>query len=303
MRVAALVAGLLAVLVAAPPAAASAAAPKYPTSFSLPDGFPPEGVAVDEGRSAYFGSRTSGAIYKVDLRSGQGRIINQGPGTPSLGLKVKRNRLFVAGGTAGNARVLDARTGKVLKSYTLATGASFVNDVVLTRDAAYFTDSTNPVLYKLDLRRWGRLPAEAQKIPLTGDLAYTTGVNVNGIAQTPDGKALLLVQSNTGKLFRVDKKTGATKQVDLGTELLTNGDGLLLDGRRLVVVQNFLNTVTWVKLDRRATKGVIEKKVTDPRFDVPTTVAAFKDRLYLPNGRFNTTPTPTTPYDVVAIAR
>lgn len=302
MRVAAFVAGLLAVLVAAPPAVASAA-PKYPTSFSLPDGFPPEGIAVDEGRSAYFGSRSSGAIYKVDLRSGQGRIINEGPGTPSLGLKVKRNRLFVAGGTAGNARVLDARTGKVLKSYALATGASFVNDVVLTRDAAYFTDSTNPVLYKLDLRRWGRLPAEAEKIPLTGDLVYTTGINVNGIAQTPDGKALLLVQSNTGKLFRADKKTGVTKQVDLGTELLTNGDGLLLEGRRLVVVQNFLNTVTWVKLDRRATKGVIDRKVTDPRFDVPTTVAAFKDRLYLPNGRFNTTPTPTTPYDVVAIAR
>ncbi|TKK85348.1 superoxide dismutase [Herbidospora galbida] len=302
MRVAAFVAGLLAVLVAAPPAVASAT-PTYPTSFPLPAGFPPEGVAVDEGGSAYFGSRSSGAIYKVDLRSGQGRIINEGPGTPSLGLKVKRNRLFVAGGTAGNARVLDARTGKVLKSYTLATGASFVNDVVLTRDAAYFTDSTNPVLYKLDLGRWGRLPAEAQKIPLTGDLVYTTGINVNGIAQTPDGKALLLVQSNTGKLFRVDKKTGATKQVDLGTELLTNGDGLLLEGRRLVVVQNFLNTVTWVKLDRRATKGTIDRKVTDPRFDVPTTVAAFRDRLYLPNGRFNTPPTPTTPYDVVAIDR
>ncbi len=302
MRVAALVAGLLAVLVAAPPAAASAET-RYPTSFSLPDGFPPEGIAVDEGRSAYFGSRSSGAIYKVDLRSGQGKIINEGPGTPSLGLKVRRNRLFVAGGTAGTARVLDARTGKVLKSYTLATGPSFVNDVVLTRDAAYFTDSTNPVLYKLDLRRWGRLPAEAQKIPLTGDLVYTTGINVNGIAQTPDGKALLLVQSNTGKLFRADKKTGATTQVDLGTDLLTNGDGLLLEGRRLVVVQNFLNTVTWVKLDRRATKGVIDRKVTDPGFDVPTTVAAFKDRLYLPNGRFNTTPTPTTPYDVVSIAR
>ncbi|WP_269750581.1 SMP-30/gluconolactonase/LRE family protein [Herbidospora daliensis] len=300
---AAFVAGLLAVLVAAPPAAASAATPKYPTTFPLPAGFQPEGVAVDEGRSAYFGSRASGAIYKVDLRSGRGRVINEGPGTPSLGLKVKRNRLFVAGGTAGNARVLDARTGKVLKSYTLATGASFVNDVVLTRDAAYFTDSTNPVLYRLDLRRWGRLPAEAQKIPLTGDLAYTTGINVNGIAQTPDGKALLLVQSNTGKLFRVDKKTGVTKQVDLGTELLTNGDGLLLEGRQLVVVQNFLNTVTWVKLDRHATKGTIDRKVTDPRFDVPTTVAAFKDRLYLPNGRFSTTPTPTTPYDVVAIDR
>ncbi len=110
------------------------------------------------GRSAYFGSRTTGAIYKADLRTGQGEVINEGPGTPSLGLKVKRNRLFVAGGTAGTARVLDARTGKLLKSYTLATGNSFVNDVVLTRDAAYFTDSTNPVLYRLDLRRWGGCP-------------------------------------------------------------------------------------------------------------------------------------------------
>ncbi len=76
----------------------------------------------------------------------------------------------------------------------------------------------------------GRLPAEAVKIPLTGDIAYTTGINVNGIEQTPDGKGLLLVQSNTGKLFRADPKTGVTKQVDLGTELLTNGDGLLLEG-------------------------------------------------------------------------
>ncbi|WP_459799561.1 NHL repeat-containing protein [Herbidospora sp. RD11066] len=299
---AAFVAGLLAVLVAAPPALASTA-PKYPTSFSLPDGFQPEGIAIDEGRSAYFGSRATGAIFKVDLRSGKGRVLNEGPGTPSLGLKVKRNRLFVAGGTGGNARVLDARTGKVLKSYTLATGTSFVNDVVLTRDAAYFTDSANPFLYKLDLRRWGRLPAEAEKIPLTGDLVYTTGNNANGIAQTPDGKALLVVQSNTGKLFRVDKKTGVTKQVDLGTELLTNGDGLLLEGRRLIVVQNRLNTVTWVALDRHATKGTIAKKVTDPSFDVPTTVAAFKDRLYLPNARFTTPATPTTTYNVVSLER
>jgi len=36
---------------------------------------------------------------------------------------------------------------------------------------------------------------------------------------------------------------------------------------------------------------------------VPTTVAAFRDRLYLPNARFTTPPTPTTPYSVVAIDR
>ncbi|GAA5765732.1 hypothetical protein [Streptosporangium roseum] len=61
-------------------------------------------------------------------------------------------RLFVAGGTGGDACVVDTRTGRVLAYYRLATGPAFVNDVILTQGAAWFTDSTNPVLYKLPLR-------------------------------------------------------------------------------------------------------------------------------------------------------
>ncbi|WP_172899258.1 WYL domain-containing protein [Micromonospora echinaurantiaca] len=42
--------------------------------------------------------------------------------TPSLGLEVdRRGRLFVAGGTAGDARVVDTRTGEVLARYQFAT--------------------------------------------------------------------------------------------------------------------------------------------------------------------------------------
>jgi hypothetical protein len=44
-------------------------------------------------------------------------------------------------------------------------------------------------------------------------------------------------------------------------------------------------------------------RVTDPRLDVPTTVAAFGNRLYLPNARFSTAPTPTTTYAAIAIPR
>src|SRR2546421_808047 len=110
---------------AAPPAAAPAAAApasthpptSFPTTIALPDGFPPEGIAID-GHLAYFGSRLDGSIYRADLRTGTGAVLSKGPGTPSLGLKVdQRGRLFVAGGTGGDARVLDARTGKVLASY------------------------------------------------------------------------------------------------------------------------------------------------------------------------------------------
>ncbi|WP_336214202.1 superoxide dismutase [Nonomuraea sp. LPB2021202275-12-8] len=284
------------------PLTGPARAATFPDTFALPNGFQPEGIEIGPGPAAYFGSRATGSIYRADLRTGKGKIISTGPGTPSLGLKSdRRGRLFVAGGNAGNARVIDLRTGAVIKSYTLATGTSFVNDVLLTADAAWITDSANPVLYRLPLGRRGSLPAQADTIPLTGAIQYATGTNANGIAPTPDGRNLLVVQSNTGKLFKADPRTGVTTEVDLGGEVLTNGDGLLLSGRTLYVVQNRLNTVAVLRLSADGSSGRVTDRLTDERFDVPTTVAAFGNRLYLPNARFTTPPTPDTTYDVVSI--
>ncbi|MEV0160799.1 YncE family protein [Nonomuraea fuscirosea] len=252
---------------------------------------------------AYFGSRATGDIYRADLRTGKGSVISKGPGTPSLGLKTDGRRLFVAGGNAGNARVVDLRTGRVLKSYQFATGTSFVNDVVLVGRAAYFTDSSNAVLYKLRLGRGGALPDGFDTIPLTGAIAYGTGINANGIAPSPDRRSLLIVQSNTGKLFEVNPSSGVTTEVNLGGDSLVNGDGLLLSGRTLYAVLNRDNTIAVVGLSRDGSSGKIVKRLTHPEFDIPTTVAAHGHRLYLPNARFSTTPTPDTPYDVVAVKR
>ncbi|GAB3431964.1 SMP-30/gluconolactonase/LRE family protein [Actinophytocola sediminis] len=275
----------------------ASATPQFPTTIALPDGFQPEGIAVGPGPVAYFGSLADGSIYRADLRTGQGQIISEGPGTPSVGLKTDaRGRLFVAGGAAGDARVVDTRTGDVLASYQLATGAAFVNDVVLTPDAAWFTDSVNQVLYRVPLSGH-RLPAEAEVVPLTGDLVYQEGFNVNGIARTPDGRGLLVVQSNTGSLFRVEP-SGVTHQVTVPVTL-TNGDGLLLRGSSLYVVQNRSNTVTELWL--RGDSARLGKQLTDPRFDVPTTVGYFAGRLYLPNARFTTTPGPDVTYTVNAV--
>ncbi|MFI6395046.1 SMP-30/gluconolactonase/LRE family protein [Nonomuraea sp. NPDC050540] len=291
------------VLAAATGAPAGAAADReLPESIPLPNGFRPEGIAIGSGPLAYFGSLANGSIYRADLRTGRGAIISEGPGTPSVGMKIdERGRLFVAGGTAGDARVVDTRTGRILASYRLATAAGFVNDVILTRDAAWFTDSANPVLYKLPLRG-GRLPADVVRVPLTGDLVYGTGINANGIAATPDGRGLILVQSNTGGLFRVDG-TGTTSRIDLHGESLPQGDGLLLRGRTLYAVQNRINTVAVLRLNAAGTEGRVVRRVTSVLFDVPTTVAAFGSRLYLPNARFTTPPTPDTTYDAVAIPR
>ncbi|PYC65427.1 superoxide dismutase [Micromonospora arborensis] len=290
--------------VAVAPAQAHPGGRGLPTVLTLPDGFQPEGIAT-AGRYAYFGSRATGVIQRVDLITGRGTTIGAPTGTPSLGLKIDLlGRLFVAGGTAGDARVLDTRTGEVLARYQFATAPTFVNDVILTRDAAYFTDSNRPVLYRLPLGRGGALPPadSVTTIALTG--AYEQvgdGVNLNGISTTPDGRALIVVQSNTGTLYRVDPATGATTIVDVPGHSFANGDGLLLRGRTLYVVQNRLNQIAVVTLDRAGTTGKVTGTITDPNFDVPTTVAEALGRLYLPNGRFTTPPTPTTPYTAVAV--
>jgi sugar lactone lactonase YvrE len=304
-----LLAVLLTLLTGAAPASAAldrtAASGRLPTTLALPDGFQPEGIAIGPGPTAYFGSRVDGDLYRVDLGTGRGRVFSAGPGTPSLGLKLdRRGRLFVAGGTGGDARVVDARTGRVLASYAFATGTTFVNDVVLTPRMAWFTDSRNPVLYGVPLARDGALPgqSEVRRVALRGDFAQVPDVNnANGITRTPDGRGLLVVQSATGLLFRVDSGTGHADVVDLGGYRLANGDGMLLEGCTLYVVQNRLNRIAVLHLDRRGTRGHLARTITDPRFDVPTTAARFRDRLYLPNARFTTPPTPATPYTAVAV--
>ncbi len=300
---------LLAVALAVPalPSGAAAAVgddPALVTTIPLPNGFRPEGIAIGSEPFAYFGSLANGSIYRASLLDGTGQIISQGPGTSSVGMKIDgRGRLYVAGGPAGNGRIVSADTGAVLASFTFTTAPSFVNDVVITPDAAYFTDSLNPVLYKVPRFHSGRVATQAEVVtlPLTGDFVPVPGFNLNGITRTPDGAALIVVQSATGRLFRVDPATGATTGIDLGGELVPNGDGILVTDRTLYVVQNQLNQVAVIRLDPTGTSGTVKARVTDPRFDVPTTVARFGSLLYLPNARFSTPPTPDTTYSANAI--
>jgi hypothetical protein len=68
-------------------------------------------------------------------------------------------------------------------------------------------------------------------------------------------------------------------------------------------VQNQSNLVAVFTLNHGATSGVLKKTLTNPNFDVPTTVARNGAWLYLPNARFGTTPTPDTTYTVNRVKR
>jgi hypothetical protein len=266
---------------------AGTAGPPAQSSIALPPEFRPEGIASGKGDTFYVGSIPLGAVYRGSYRTGEAQVlVPPHPGRNHTGLKVdtRFDRLFVAGGNSKGIYVYDARTGADVASFALPD-AGFVNDVVLTRNAAYFTDSLVPQLYRVGIRRNGEL-TPPQRISYSGELEFAPGFNVNGIDTLRGGRTLVVVQSNLGKLFRVNGRTGRTREIELD-QPVTNGDGILRRGRTLYVVQNRLNRVAVVKLDGRVRSGVVRRFLTDPRLDVPTTIAPFKDFIYAVNGRFD----------------
>lgn len=297
----------LALLTGALPAAAQSAQ-TFPDVINLPNGWLPEGVITGKGPVIYSGSRANGAIYAADLRTGEGAILVPGtPGRIAVGLNFdeRSGYIFAAGGANGNAFVYDSTTGAEVGAYQFASAPTFVNDVVITREAAYFTDSQKPVLYRLPLGPGGSLPApgEFEVIPLSGDWQQVSGFNANGIEASPNGDTLIVVNSTLGKLFAVDPETGVATAIDLGGYSVTNGDGLRLAGRTLYVVRNRLNLIAAIELAPDYSSGALVEEIKDSDFDVPTTVDRFGDSLYAVNARFTTPPGPNTSYAIVRVER
>jgi sugar lactone lactonase YvrE len=280
-----------------------------PDRISLPDGWQPEGITTD-GRAVYVGSLANGAIWRADLRTGHGHVLAKGAkGRVAVGVDYDRRRdlLWVAGGPTKQVRVHDAGSGRLLRTYTFPSRkARFVNDLVATRHAVYATDSSNQQLLVVPLHQGDpghrQLPpaSAARTVRLTGDVKYVEGeINLNGIVRS--GHALVAVQTNTGKLFRINPRTGLTTEITVAGGPLTNGDGLEPDGDLLYVVRNLLNRIAVVDLNRGRTQGMVVASLTDPDLDVPATVALAKHSLWAANARFTTTPGPNTAYWVTRL--
>jgi CubicO group peptidase (beta-lactamase class C family)/sugar lactone lactonase YvrE len=294
---------------AASPAAAAATAAATPITgggrvFALPTGGGgfPEGIAFDAATGDFYvGSTIDGTIYRGNVETGTVGVFLPGqPGRVSLGLALDgRGRLFVAGGQTGAIAVYDTRTGQLLLEAANGLAPNtFLNDVAVSPTGdAYFTDSFNPLLYRIPATAIPRGLGTPAPAPTTDALEVVvdftaTGVNLaqpgfnaNGIVATPDGRYLLLVQTNTGALFRVDTTTGQTIQVDLGSGSLPGGDGLALDGQTLYVVHE--GQITVVVLEADYASGTVGESFSDPSFAVPTTLERFDGCLLVVNSQLD----------------
>jgi sugar lactone lactonase YvrE len=297
---------------------AGARAPAFPESLPLPDGFYPEGIAIGTGQDFYVGSLLDGSLYRGNLRTGQGEVIAPGAaGRWLVGLDhdARSGLVWGAGIDAGAGAVLafDAATGELVHVVAVPE-AGFLNDLVVTRQALYVTDSFADRLYTVPLGAAGQPTGPATTIPLSGDFELVMEgalpLNLNGIDATPDGRWLIAAHSSLGVLYRIDPASGVATAIDLGGAVLPSADGVLLQGRTLYVVQNFLNQVAVVELDPGFASGAVVDTITSDGFRIPTTVARSGNRLYLVNARFDVAfppgfggPPVAIDYEVVMVRR
>jgi sugar lactone lactonase YvrE len=265
-------------------ASAGPSARAFPDFIPLPGDFGPEGIAVGNGTTFYTGSlapSTRGQILVGDLRTGEVATLVASDGVNATGMKhdPRSNLLFVARAGSGMGTIFNAESGEVVASYQFKTSSTFINDVVVTREAAYFTDTQAPFLYRVALGPAGSPADDFTSIPLPGTF------RTNGIAATANGEHLFVVDGPTAQLYRIDTATHTPVPVNLGGGTLPNADGLLLEGRTLYAVQNMLNRIAVVELSPDYMSGTIvdfltEPFTSNPLTKVPTTIAKFGSALY-----------------------
>jgi sugar lactone lactonase YvrE len=280
-----------------------AAASRSTGVIVLPGASSAEGIAAGRGATFYAGDLFRGDIFRGNFRRGTAELFIDAPeGRMAVGMAFDRRHelLFVAGGFTGQAYVYDTATGATVATYQFGDPpTTLVNDVVVTKRGAWFTDSFQAKLYFVPVGRAG-VPRPFHTLALSGPAADTSGeFNLNGIQATPGGKTLIVAHSARGELYRIDPKTGASATI-AGVSV-PEVDGLVLEGHRLWAVQN-TNQVTRLRLSRRLRSGVVEKFITSDLFQVPTTAVRYGRWLAVVNAKFDTGIPPTAEqYEVVLV--
>lgn len=282
-----------------------------PRTIELPgESVFPEGVAYDETTGSVFvGSTDDGTIFRAGFDDATAEVF-LAPGedgrTAVTGLAVRDGILFVAGRDTGRIFAYDIETADLVAAHDTAGGErSLINDIAVSADFAYITDSFRPVLYRSSVA--GDSVGEPEVwIDLTDTVIEfdPDGFNLNGIAITDDGTTLYTVHFGTGELFRIDTATGEIQAVDLDGEQLTGGDGLEIEGSTITAIA--AGDLVTIDLDDTGLNATASTR--EPLDDLlfPTTVALTEDSYIIVNSQLNMTGAdnqPVTPFTLSVLER
>lgn len=290
----------------------------------------PEGIAMGKGTTFFAGSSSAsadttnhGMIIVGDLNS---RTVTtlvpgvRGRATSGLAYDPRSNLLYAAETRGGTGRVYDATSGAVVQLYTfpvVPAPGNQINDVALGPDAAYFTNSFQPVMFRVALGANGAPASTYTTIPLSGDYVHSAGakpfgINSNGLAVTADGKYVLLGNMGGNKgaasanciaspmapadsgcvsdILRVDPASGVATRINLGGTKVYFVDAVRLYGQTLYLAQNFLNKIAVFTLSADFLTGTFVKEITSPRFSIPSSLVVYQHSVFAVNAGFGQGP-------------
>ena len=298
-------------LLVAPADAAARTAP-----YILPAANPfPESIAV-VGDHFFVGSVSTGTVSRGDLDRRRAQVWSPGgtDGRTSVtGVKATDDRLILMGGATGKVFVYNVKNGRLIREFDAPACASghFINDAAVAKNGdVYVTDSFCPVLFRIPaamLRTAGPAVTLRRFLSFRGTVfQFLPGgaFNANGIVAAEGGRVLVIVQSATGFLFRVNPSTRRVSKVDTGGADLTNGDGMaLLGGDRLVVVRNANAEIATLQLRDDATRARLRSRLVDPEHLLfPTGAAEARGRLLVTNSQLDKMGgTPVLPFTVASL--
>jgi sugar lactone lactonase YvrE len=263
----------------------------------------PEGIAYQPRTRAFFVSITAdGAIYRGTLSSDTvAPFIPGAAGRSGVGIKVRGNRLYVAGGMTGTITVYDLSTKQAIATFQTGAGG-FLNDLVVTRDGdVWVTDSFRPTLWHVTGEQVRAGTGTPQAIDLSAAFGTTPGeFHANGIVAL-NSHRFVVVDSTTGTLQRIDVRQGAATISAITGVTLPGGDGMIRDRGRLVVVQGGAQPqLSFVKLTRSARQGSLVATRTSTNLVGPSTVARARKLYLVVNADFATS---TKPFTVAGLPR
>ncbi len=261
----------------------------------------PEGIAYSKkNQTFYVSSLQYGKIGKVSMDGTYQDFITDNNLVSSIGIHInpKENALYVCVSDPGVAVNTDASTQKKLAkviAYDIKSGkqkfvanlgalnvggANFANDLDFDKKGnAYVTNSFSPIIYKINKK--GKASVFASNSTWKQE-----GFSLNGIVVHPSGN-LIVVQSNTGKLFKINLKN-PTQISTITAPIIASGDGLILNKTKneLVVISNSENKVYQLLLNSDCTAAsLLNTKSTSMSF--PTTGTLVGEKYYILNAKLN----------------
>ncbi len=149
------------------------------------------------------------------------------------------------------------------------------------------TDSSLPKIWRVAHGTGGWTIPEwldvSATVPYTPSLA---DFDLGGIVTTANGRYLLVGQGTTGQVWRIDLRTKAVREVDLGGAKVVNADGLVLRGDSLWVVQNFSRQISRFHLSSDASSARLVEVTPTPADRTFTTAKLARGRLLAVDSHF-----------------